>query len=192
MQKLSKEFYLKDTLTAAKELLGKRLVCGNAEIIITETEAYIGAVDKACHAYGGKRTKRTETLFCEGGVFYVYLIYGMYYCLNVITEKENCPCGVLIRGGKPSGDKDVLSLNRFGEKYESLTPYRKKHLLDGPGKVCMALKIDKSFNGISCLSDEIYIAEGEQIKKEDIKAAKRIGIDYAEEAADFLWRYYYD
>lgn len=190
MEKLKKEFYLRDTHQVAKELLGKRLVCGEAEIIVTETESYIGAIDKACHAYGGRRTKRTDILFWEGGVFYIYMIYGMYFCLNVITEREGYPAGVLIRGGRLADNKDKVCFNRFGKSFDELGGYQKKHILDGPGKVCMGLGIDRRFNGFSCLSDEIFIAEGIEVKEEDIKAGKRIGIDYAEEAKDFLWRYY--
>ncbi len=191
MKKLSKEFYLGNTHAVAKELLGKTLVFGEARVIITETESYIGAVDKACHAYGGRRTKRTEILYAEGGVFYIYLIYGMYCCLNVITEGLDYASGVLIRGAKViSGSEDIISRNRFGRNYSELSSYQKKNLLNGPGKVCMGLGIDRSQNGISCLSEDFYIAEGEEINPEDIKIGKRIGIDYAEEAKDFLWRYY--
>ncbi|MCD8090797.1 MAG: DNA-3-methyladenine glycosylase [Clostridiales bacterium] len=190
MEKLSKDFYLRNTHTVARELLGKYLVFGKAVVKITETESYIGAVDKACHAYGGRRTARTEILYAEGGVFYIYLIYGMYCCLNVITEEKDFASGVLIRGAEPVGDKDILSENRFGKNYAGLSPYQRKNLLNGPGKVCMALGIDRSQNGISCLSEDFYIAPGEEINPKDIKTGKRIGIDYAEEARDFLWRYY--
>ncbi|MCD7904895.1 MAG: DNA-3-methyladenine glycosylase [Clostridiales bacterium] len=190
MKKLSKEFYLQNTHTVAKALLGKYLVFGETALKITETESYIGETDKACHAYGGRRTKRTEILYAEGGVFNIYLIYGMYCCLNVITERENYASGVLIRGGEAAGNKNIISRNRFGVEYEALNPYQRKNLLNGPGKVCLGLGIDRNQNGISCLSESFYIAEGEKINPEDIKNGKRIGIDYAEEAKDFLWRYY--
>ncbi|MCD7778286.1 MAG: DNA-3-methyladenine glycosylase [Clostridiales bacterium] len=190
MKKLNKEFYLRDTHTVAKELLGKYLVFGEAAVKITETESYIGAIDKACHAYGGRRTKRTEILFAEGGIFYIYLIYGMYCCLNVITERKDYASGVLIRGAEAVRGTDIISRNRYGKDFSKLTSYQRKNLLNGPGKVCMGLGINREQNGIFCLSEDFYIAEGEKIKFPDIKIGKRIGIDYAEEAKGFLWRYY--
>ncbi|MCC8098217.1 MAG: DNA-3-methyladenine glycosylase, partial [Eubacterium sp.] len=136
MNMLNKEVYFSDTHTCSKELLGKYLVFGEAAVKITETESYIGAIDKACHAYGGRRTKRTEILFAEGGIFYIYLIYGMYCCLNVITEHKDYASGVLIRGAEAVRGIDIISRNRFGKDYSELTSYQKKNLLNGPGKVC--------------------------------------------------------
>ena len=102
MKKLEREFYNRDTVQVARDLLGKRLVRvwdGTALVCrITETEAYVGRCDKACHAYGYRRTPRTETLFAPPGTAYIYLIYGMYHCLNFVTEPEGEPCAVLIRG----------------------------------------------------------------------------------------------
>ncbi len=187
-KRLKKEFYLQDTHTVAKGLLGKYIVRNNIALEITETESYIGSIDKACHAYGGRRTARTEPLFAEGGIFYIYLIYGMYCCLNVISEGKDVPCGVLIRGAEIAEGYDEVSKNRYNKPYGLLSPYQKKNILNGPGKVCMGLGIDRSQNGISCLSDKLFIAEGKDV--EVIKTGKRIGIDYAEEAKDFLWRYY--
>ncbi len=190
MKKTAESFYLQPTHTVARGLLGKYIVKDDVVLKITETESYIGAVDKACHAYGGKVTERTKILYHKGGVFYIYLIYGMYCCLNVIAEEEGTACGALIRGAEAVKGFDTVSMRRFGVKYSELTPYRRKNLLNGPGKVCMALGIDRSYNGMSCLSEEFYIAEGEKISAESIHCGKRIGIDYAEEAKDFLWRYY--
>ncbi len=187
---LEKEFYLRDTHTVARELLGKYIVRGDIVVKITETESYIGSIDKACHAYGGRKTPRTLPLFAEGGIFYVYLIYGMYCCLNVITEGEGTPCGVLIRGGEVVRGADALSINRYNKPYSHITPYQRRNILNGPGRLCMGLDIDRSKNGVSCLSRELYIAHGEKTEADSIKTGKRIGIDYAEEAKDFLWRYY--
>ena len=120
MKKLNQNFYARDTLTVARELLGKhlmRVVDGvPLTLRITETEAYIGRMDKACHAYNYKRTKRTETLFASPGTAYLYLIYGMYTCLNCVTEAEGEPAAVLIRGGEPADAQsaDLLSNSRFG------------------------------------------------------------------------------
>ena len=106
MDILTREFYNRDTLTVARDLLGRdivRVLEDGTELVcrITETEAYIGRLDKACHAYGGKRTPRTETLFAPPGTAYIYLIYGMYHCLNFVTEEEGEPAAVLIRGAVP-------------------------------------------------------------------------------------------
>ena len=120
MKKLNQNFYARDTLTVARELLGKHLVRVvegvSLTLSITETEAYIGRMDKACHAYNYKHTKRTETLFASPGTAYLYLIYGMYTCLNCVTEAEGEPAAVLIRGGEPvdAQSADLLSDSRFG------------------------------------------------------------------------------
>jgi DNA-3-methyladenine glycosylase len=162
MNKLDRNFYLKPTLEVAKDLLGKVFVINGKRAIITETEAYIGPIDKACHAYGYKRTKRTETMFLPGGHLYVYMIYGLHYCMNIVTEEENEPCAVLIRGIEGAS---------------------------GPGRVCKALNITKEHDRTDLISDEIYVEEGIPVKEEDISIGKRINIDYAKEAKDFLWRF---
>ncbi len=197
-KKLPESFYLQDTLTVAKNLLGKYIVRikDNTPLIlkITETEAYIGSIDKACHAHPNKRTPRTETMFLKGGNAYVYLIYGMYHCLNIVTEKENIPCAVLIRGAVPvpSSNLNALSLLRYGKSYNELTPYQLKNFANGPGKLCKALEITKSFDKESLSGNKLYICEGETVDEEKIKVGKRINIDYAEEAKDFMWRFYID
>ena len=144
MDILPRSFYNRDTLTVARDLLGQylvrvlpdgqRLVCR-----ITETEAYVGPVDKACHAYGYKRTPRTETLFAPPGTAYLYLIYGMYHCLNLVTEPEGEPCAVLIRGAQAVANGDIIAKNRFGCKMDAMTAYQKKNFLNGPGKLCRGL-----------------------------------------------------
>ncbi len=195
-EKLSREFYLKDTLFVAKNLIGKYIVhiVDEKKLVmrITETEAYIGAVDKACHAYGGKRTQRTESLFLEGGSAYVYFIYGMYYCFNVVTEPQNVPCAVLIRGADfiEHSDLNSLSLFRYDKVYNELSRYQIKNFANGPGKLCKALGITKALDKESLLGDCFYICRGEDISEKFIKVGKRINIDYAEEAKDFLWRFY--
>lgn len=192
MTKLNRDFYLRDTITVARELLGCRLVHAadgkRSEVIITETEAYCGIHDKACHSYGGRYTERTKVMYKEGGCAYVYFIYGMYSCFNVVAEEEGIPCAVLIRGGKPVGDLDVLAQRRYSLPYSELTPYKLKHIADGPGKLCIALGIDRSLNGEDLTGNTLFIEQGE--KPEDIKIGKRINIDYAKEARDFNWRFY--
>lgn len=201
--KLSRDFYLQPTLDAAQALLGKylvRVLDGEALVCrINETEAYIGPIDKACHAYGYKRTKRTETLFAAGGVAYIYLIYGIYSCLNLVTEPEGEPCAVLLRGGEVRAGGDTIAVNRFGRTLAELTPAQKKNLLNGPGKLCKGLSLTARQNGLSLLGEELYVTDtladlglpewpGDDAPL-DIAASKRVGIDYAQECADYLWRF---
>lgn len=192
MTRLKTDFYTRDTLTVAKELLGKYIVREldghRLTVMITETEAYIGSVDKACHAYGYRRTERTSALFNKGGCSYVYLIYGMYCCLNVVTDIEGEPCAVLIRGAEPVHDIEYMSQLRYGRQYSELTKYQIKNFCNGPGKLCKALAIDRRLNNVSLDCPPLYITEGREIK--EFKTSKRINIDYAEEAADFPWRFY--
>lgn len=193
MEKLGREFYDRDTVTVARQLLGKLVVRmqDGAPLVgrITETEAYVGPIDKACHAYQYRRTARTETLFAPPGTAYIYLIYGMYHCLNFVTEAEGTPCAVLIRGLEPVENEALMALNRFGRLPGELTPYQRKHFLDGPGKLCKALRLDRSLNGADLTGGTLFAAD-DGFVPETIHTGKRIGIDYAEEAVDFPWRFY--
>ena len=201
MARLPQVFFLQDTVTAAQKLLGQYLVrdYGGETLVcrITETEAYVGAVDKACHAYGGRRTARTETLYAAPGTAYVYLIYGMYSCLNFVTEPEGTAAAVLIRGCEPLVGIDTVSHLRFGAPYNDLTPYQRKNLMNGPGKLCKGLSIDRALNSLPFGSSSLYIAAslpeyGLPPREDDLPfhTGKRIGIDYAEEAIDFPWRFW--
>lgn len=195
MEKLTRDFYGRDTVTVARELLGKylvRVVEGQTLTVrITETEAYVGRIDKACHAYGGKRTKRTEPLFAPPGTAYVYLIYGMYHCLNCVTEAENEPAAVLIRAGEPvtAADGDAISVKRFGCTAAEMSSYQRKNFLNGPGKLCKGLSLTNEQNGLSLTGDVLYLLDSGETPQR-IHVGKRIGIDYAQEAADFPWRFY--
>ncbi len=196
MPKLTRDFYERDTLLVARDLLGKYLVhrvdgvplCGR----ITETEAYIGRMDKACHAYGYKRTPRTQTLFSPPGTAYLYLIYGMYHCLNFVTEPEGEPCAVLLRAveaAEAAEGAEFMAQNRFGCGLSALTPYQRKNFLNGPGKVCRAFSLTRAQNGLDLTGDTLFLWDAGETP-EQIHVGKRIGIDYAEEAADFPWRFY--
>ena len=195
MSVLTADFYNRDTVTVARELLGKllvrRLPDGQQLICrITETEAYVGSMDKACHAYGYKRTPRTQTMFSPPGTAYIYLIYGMYHCLNLVTEPEGEPCAVLIRGVQELENVDIIAKNRFGCKYDELTPYQRKNFLNGPGKLCKGLSLTRKQNGLSILSGdgELYLLDAPA--PAHIQIGTRIGIDYAEEAVTFPWRFW--
>ena len=191
---LDKSYFKKGALDLAKDLLGKILVREvDGKIIkckIVETESYIGKIDKASHAYNGRRTKRTEPLFHEGVIAYVYLIYGMYNCMNVISGAKDEGEGVLIRALEPLNEFNYLSNIRFNKDYESLTKAQKLSLTNGPGKLCKALSIDREFNYKKLYEKgDIYIINGEDEDFEVVETT-RIGIDYAEEAKDFPWRFY--
>ncbi|MBW9159576.1 DNA-3-methyladenine glycosylase [Clostridium sp. FP2] len=192
--KLTRKFYAKETLQVAKELLGKVVVhqVNGVKLKgkIVETEAYIGSIDKASHAYGGKKTPRLEALYGKPGIAYVYFIYGMYHCFNVITKKEGYPEGVLIRAIEPIDGIDEMSKLRFNKVHNELTKAQFKNLSSGPSKLCIAMNINKENNKQDLCAGNLYIEESMDKEKIEIIEAKRIGIDYAEEAKDFKWRFY--
>lgn len=193
MKKLCREFYDRDTITVAKELLGKVLVheLDGQKIAgkIVETEAYLGVEDKAAHSYGGRRTQRVEVMYGKPGFSYVFIIYGMHYCFNIVTREEGVPQAVLIRALEPVNGLDIISFNRFKVPYSKLIKSQMKNLTNGPGKLCNALAINKDFNKLDMCGNSLYIEESNDYNFE-IVASKRIGIDYAEEYKDFLWRFY--
>lgn len=193
LQKLSRSFYGRDSVTVARELLGKILVhkTGGQELraIIVETEAYGGIPDKAAHSYGGKKTPRTKIMFGDPGFSYVYLIYGIYNCFNVVVAKEGDPQAVLIRALEPLEGLETMAINRYNRAYQELSQKQIYGLTNGPGKLCMAMNIDKSLNGEDLSQDTLYLEAGKE-EEQKIVRAKRIGIDYAQEAKDYLWRFY--
>lgn len=200
MARLSREFYNRDTVEVAQQLLGKylvRMLDGEALVgRITETEAYIGRCDKACHAYNYRKTERTSTLFMAPGHAYVYLIYGMYNCLNFVTEPEGEPAAVLIRSLEPVSGIDTICRLRFGDK--PLTPYRLKNFMNGPGKLCKGFSLTKHENRMDLTGDTLFVCDSPadiglpcpSLPRERLCSGPRIGIDYAEEAKDFPWRFW--
>lgn len=190
---LESDFFKRDTVEVAKSLIGKKIIrniSGNffcAKIV--ETEAYLGLEDRACHSYGGKITERNKTLYLPGGHIYVYLIYGMYDLLNIVTRDEDHPEAVLIRGVEPLDNLDGIAKNRFGKSYEDLSTYQRKNLTNGPGKLSKGLAIDRSLNGKILSEDYLYIGEGEDVPEKDLVITKRIGIDYAGEDAKLPLRF---
>jgi len=187
--KLDREFYERDTLIVANELLGKILVHnspdGITKGIIVEVEAYCGHNDEACHSYKkNKRSGRTNVMYYCGGYAYVYLIYGMYSCFNVVSNAADIPEAVLIRAIEPLEGIELMKHRRNTDKM--------KNLCDGPGKLCKAMAIDKNCYGLDLCGDILYIEEGENIVPEDILPTKRINIDYAGAAKDYLWRFVID
>lgn len=193
MTKLNREFYSRDTLIVAKELLGKILVHNTDGRLlkgrIVETEAYLGLSDKAAHSYGGKITKRVETMYGIPGRAYVYFIYGMYCCLNTITVKEGVPEGVLLRAIEPVENLEQMIQYRFNKKPDELTKYQKRNITNGPGKLTMAMNIDRRFDKEDLCKDNLYLETGSD-EKFNIVETKRIGIDYAQEATHHPYRFY--
>lgn len=158
---------------------------------IVETEAYMGFHDKGAHTYNGRRTPRTEVMYGEEGHAYIYLIYGMYHCLNAVAAKEGIAQAVLIRALEPVEGMEVMAVNRFNKSISELKSKQVINLTSGPGKLCKAFNITRELNGEDLTGDKLYICKN-TLDKDDfnIIEAKRIGIDYAEEAKDFLWRFY--
>lgn len=176
---LKKSFYNQNTLKVARDLLGCFLVRKFSDgkiskFIIIETEAYCGPNDLASHASRGK-TQRSEVMFGEAGMIYIYLVYGMYYMLNIVTEKKDYPAAVLIR---------AVESDSKNSGFENAK-------LNGPGKLCRILKIDKSFNGLSIYNKKngLWIERGRLKKTSQIKKTPRIGVDYAGEYKDKPWRF---
>lgn len=209
-KRLGRDFFTRDGITVAKELLGKTLVhktpLGTVCGVLTEVESYMGETDKGAHSYGGRRTARTEPMYHQGGTSYVYLIYGMYSCMNIAAMTEGNPQAVLLRSVIPA-DRDSerimrqlrleetnrkqMKKNREPYTMEQYPASLDKHLADGPGKLCIAMDITAADNDIDMVeSPDFYVTEGIEVKPSQIHAGKRIGIDYAEEAADYLWRFY--
>lgn len=187
--KLKKGYYLEpDVVKLARDLIGKVLVTREGKAltsgIITETEAYNGVVDKASHAYGNRRTDRTETMFKEGGISYVYLCYGIHHLFNVVTNVKDHPHAILIRAIQPLQGKDII-LKRRG----ILKPDKKMCI--GPGKVSQALGITIKHNNLDLTGDKIWIEDrGLKVKQKDIFAGPRIGVDYAGEDAKLPYRFW--
>lgn len=172
---LKRSFYTRPTLQVAQDLLGKYLVFGKKSGMITEVEAYIGFDDKACHAARGQ-TKRNEIMFRKGGFAYIYLIYGIYHCLNITTEKKGFPSAILIRS------LDLKNSN-------------------GPGKLCREFGLTRAQNGLDVTRPPIYIedrlarrsfSEGGGDPNYNIIQTPRIGIDYSGKSAELPWRFLID
>ena len=187
--KLEHSFYNRDAHIVARELLGKILVRktkeGTVKGRIVEVEVYKGtpeSMDHACHAFPMKRTARTEVMFGEAGHAYIYLIYGMYSCLNLVCNEAQVPECVLIRALEPVDGLELMQARRRQQK-----PYA---LCSGPGKLCQAFALTKADSGISLCGEELYVIDqAKGFGEFMISESKRINIDYAGEAKDFLWRY---
>jgi len=180
-KKLLRSFYNRPTLDIAPEILGKYIVynsdAGRLAARIVEVEAYIGQDDPACHAARGK-TKRNEVMFGVPGFTYIYFIYGMYYCLNFVTEPENSPAALLLRAAEPEEGYDIMVRNSSSGKPDEM--------LNGPGKFCRGFGLTKKQNGLDLTGDVIYIEDRGDVVT-NIERSKRIGI---KNGAEHLWRFF--
>lgn len=194
MRKLSSDFYENSALQVAQALLGKIFVHNvdglQIKARIVEVEAYMGMEDKAAHSYGGRRTKRTEVMYGRPGLLYVFFVYGMHHCANVVTADVDVPQAVLIRAAEPLAGMEEMARRRFQKPYESLSEKQKIQLTNGPGKFCLAMGIDKTANGKDLCGDQETLYLEEDGYQFEMVTDKRIGIDYAEEAAAFPYRFY--
>ena len=189
MKKLTLDFYRRtNVLLIARDLLGKLLVTNRNGIItsgrIVEVEAYNGTIDKASHAFGGRRTKRNEIMYADGGVTYVYLCYGIHHLFNVVTHNKETPHAILIRALEPVKGIDEM-LKRVVKKKLDNT------LTRGPGNLSKALGITTLQTGISLLGKELFIGDdGFEYTKKEIAASPRIGVDYAGKDALLPYRFF--
>jgi DNA-3-methyladenine glycosylase len=189
IKKLDYSFYNRpDVVRVAKDLLGKILVTKIDGVRtagrIVETEAYAGIIDRASHAYNGRRTARTEVMYQEAGTAYVYFCYGIHYLFNVVTNKKDIPHAILIRALEPLEGIEMM-MKRTGKKKLDST------LTRGPGNVAKALGLNTSHSGVSLLGDKVFIAKDDfKLSKKDVGTTSRIGVDYAGEDAKLLYRFF--
>jgi DNA-3-methyladenine glycosylase len=198
IMKLEKDFYLhEDVVSLSKDLLGKYLytrIGGKVTAgIITETEAYAGEIDKASHAYGNRRTQRTEIMFADGGVSYVYLCYGIHHLFNIVTNYKDVPHAILVRGIKPvEGIKTILQRRNITPQKDLRQQVDKNYrkISGGPGTVSQALGIRTEHSGIDLTGNTIWVEDkGFKVSKKDITAGPRVGVDYAGEDAKLPYRF---
>ncbi|HEX7418820.1 MAG TPA: DNA-3-methyladenine glycosylase [Thermoanaerobaculia bacterium] len=186
--KLPRAFYLQDTVTVARALLGcllwRRIDGRLLAARIVETEAYLGANDAASHARRGLRSARNESMYLEGGHAYVYFTYGMHWCLNVVTQEEDIAEAVLLRAAEP-----LRGIREMRERRPKAK--RDYDLMNGPGKLCSALAIDKSLDGESLRGTRLYITERDvDVDADDIAVSPRIGVEGAIGAAHWPLRFF--
>jgi DNA-3-methyladenine glycosylase len=186
---LERDFYQRTTEVVARELLGKLLVRnhpdGEVAVRLTEVEAYLGIEDPACHTFAGRRTARTESMWGEAGHAYVYLVYGLHSCLNVVTVGVGQPEAVLVRGGVIEEGRDLVRVRRGSRVGE-------RSLTDGPGKLCQALAISPSDDGADLCGNDATLKicdDGFELPESKVIRSPRVGVDYAGEAASWPLRF---
>ena len=209
-KKLARNFYLReDTITVARDLLGKLLVVPDengerVSAMVVEAEAYCGIDDKAAHSYGGRRTPRNEVMYGMGGHAYVFFVYGMYHQFNVVTGPPERPHAILIRAVEPVEGIEIIRERRHKRSEPGATAKHwprfarpeptgssaDNNLTSGPGKLCIALAINRDLNGENLRGNRVWLEDHHTFPNDEIAVGKRIGIDYAGEDADRPWRYW--
>ncbi len=188
--KLKKDFYKRNVLLVAEDLLGKIFVYNdlNLEVKlsakIVEVEAYDGKIDEAAHTFNGK-TERNKIMFEEGGFLYVYFTYGIHFCANIVTGKKDHGTAVLLRAMEPISGLEVFGKRRFNKK--ELNEKEKINLLNGPAKICQAFNIDRKQNGTDLTKGEIYLLDAPKIPINKVVKTTRIGI---KKSTELPWRFY--
>jgi DNA-3-methyladenine glycosylase len=186
MKRLGQSFFQRDTVRVARDLLGTQLVRKEKGVslrgMVVETEAYVGSGDSACHASRGK-TPRNAVMFGPAGVSYVYFVYGMHFMFNIVTEKKGQPCAVLLRGLLPLEGEEEMARRRGRSGRE---------LANGPAKLCQAMGIDGSMNGIDVVrGQDLWFEEYRSVSEDEVFSGPRVGIDYAEPLdRDAPWRFW--
>lgn len=189
------DFFELPTLELAKRLLGCELVHetkeGQLAGIIVETEAYLGPEDRAAHSFGGRRTPRTEVMFGRPGLAYLYFIYGMHVCFNVVSGPIGKPEAILIRAIEPTSGKKLMSPNRKFGSYDNLAPTKQKQLTNGPGKLVQALGIGLDFYSHDLTKSPLYVRQNVcNFSDQDIMCGPRVGIENTGEARDYPYRFW--
>jgi len=189
MTPLPPAFYRRPAEAVARDLLGRYLVrrlAGEVLVLrLVEVEAYLGAPDRASHAWGGRRTPRNASLYLAGGHAYVYFIYGMHWCLNAVTGEAGAGAAVLLRAGEPVAGEERMRAHRG----LPAPPPRPGDLAGGPGKLCQALAVDRAFDGLRLDQGPLQLAAGEPAAAAQVLAGPRIGVAYAGEAAGWPLRF---
>jgi DNA-3-methyladenine glycosylase len=188
--KLKKDFYKRNVLLVAEDLLGKIFVYNNLNLEvklsakIVEVEAYNGRIDEAAHTFNGK-TERNKIMFEEGGFLYVYFTYGIHFCSNIVTGKKDEGTAVLLRAMEPISGLEEFGKRRFNKK--KLSEKEKINLLNGPAKICQAFNIVRNQNGVDLTKGEIYLLDATKIPNSKVVRTTRIGI---KKSTELPWRFY--
>jgi DNA-3-methyladenine glycosylase len=184
LQPLPRAFYARPVLQVARDCIGKHLVhdCADGLLVgrVVEAEAYRGPEDRAAHSFGGRRTARTEVMFGPPGHAYVFFVYGLHHHVNLVTTAVGKPHAVLIRAIEPIAGVEAMAARRR-------MPAGQRELSNGPGKLCQALGIDRSFNGMDLTAPPLFLSDGPRCK---VARATRVGVDYAGVWKERLWRFY--
>jgi DNA-3-methyladenine glycosylase len=193
---LPNAFFRRPAARVARDLLGTLLVreLGGERLVLrlVETEAYLGPEDRACHAWGGRRTPRIESLYLEGGHAYVYFVYGMHFCLNVVTGPESRGEAVLLRAGEPlEGEVTMRRLRKLDRPPRASGRVTPGAVAGGPARLCQALAVDRALDGIAVTTTlgGLWLEQGEPVRRSDIAVGPRIGVGYAGEDAALPLRF---